>query len=297
MKKIGQSFLNAFTSDQIAQILDVLFDLLEEEKRKLLLSRVDQDIAETLAQLIESKKEKAAKVVSQSKRMEEWEGLWGEWQNIVDDVGNEEGKYIYQEHHWEEPEFDRCSLFEDLDKIAAKMWPLLEEIYEIGEEEKEIFAEALSEIQDGIDAYPEWKGWLDSLSKKGEEFIKQRSLVFILTQDLLKILGLQKEYPHLWNSLQSPYRNESFDQNRIKWLQKMGGEKHFPALLESWKQHISKMVPNPAHASARYENHAAWLAVTRELNPPVFQKILDEWKVVHKRRRNLWQDLKKIGIE
>ncbi|NUM33602.1 MAG: hypothetical protein HUU50_03620 [Candidatus Brocadiae bacterium] len=57
------------------------------------------------------------------------------------------------------------------------------------------------------------------------------------------------------------------------------------------------MVPNPAHASARYEDHAAWLAVTRELNPTVFQKVLDEWKVVHKRRKNLWQDLKKIGIE
>ncbi|NUM37414.1 MAG: hypothetical protein HUU50_22970, partial [Candidatus Brocadiae bacterium] len=562
------------------QILDILFDLLEEEKRKTLLCKVDQDIAEILAQILDSKKEKPTKAVSQRKLIEEWKDLWGEWENIVDEVGNEEGQYIYQEHHWEEPEFASDDMFEDLDTVAAKMWPYLEKIHKLVEKDK-IFEEALSEIEDGIDAYPEWmganydscsagtevtrcliywnwlhsksvedflkniikiencfryieldaegfvqaflsipentqqeiytyiadnkkksawrerinsahspwgkvyhefskifqpeeylehcrelihenwqyglpliqdclkkddyqsaekiyektisgfihpmngkewvveetllisalygssykpeakilelfkgwieatkrlnlkdkeavlkiqkaiyqspydwdkiakvakqirnpfcianlldqwknfilkrtsidinqneslkncwigwlldaaldetkdsawfseqiKGWLDSLSKKAEEFTKQRLLISILTQDLLKISGLQKEYPCLWNAIHNPYRNQNADQIRMGWLQKMEGEKHFPALLESWKQNISKMVPDPAHSSAHYEYHATWLAASRELNPPVFQKILNEWKVAYKRRKNLWQDLKKIGIE
>jgi hypothetical protein len=37
------------------------------------------------------------------------------------------------------------------------------------------------------------------------------------------------------------------------------------------------------------EDHALWLAVVKEHDTAACQKIVDQWKVEHKRRRNLWK--------
>lgn len=47
-----------------------------------------------------------------------------EWNDIIDEASQEEGKYIAQEAHWEEPYFDNYTFVEDLEKVAKEMHPL-----------------------------------------------------------------------------------------------------------------------------------------------------------------------------
>ena len=50
--------------------------------------------------------------------MEYWSSLWRNYDDIISEVGDEEGKYAVQDHHWEEPYFDGGSLALDLEPIA-----------------------------------------------------------------------------------------------------------------------------------------------------------------------------------
>jgi hypothetical protein len=73
-------------------------------------------------------------------------------------VSEEKGQYVCQDNDWDPPYFDGYSLAEDLDRIAEKMLPRIEKIYELGVEKENIFLEALQEIENGIHSLPEWLG-------------------------------------------------------------------------------------------------------------------------------------------
>ena len=126
---LGKRLLKALTKDQLARLLSAIFHLLSEQKIRDLLRIVDPDIKSTLSQLLTKKKPE--KIISDQKFIEEWHKLWAEWNNIVSDVGDEEGSYVFQEYHWEEPYFDCSALSLDLDKVASKMYPCLEKIHQL----------------------------------------------------------------------------------------------------------------------------------------------------------------------
>ncbi len=83
--------------------------------------------------------------------------LWREWNQIIWEASQEEGKYIAQEERWEEPYFDNYTFVEDLEAIAKKMKPLVKTAFENRFSNDDGFAisllEAESEISDGI---PDW---------------------------------------------------------------------------------------------------------------------------------------------
>jgi hypothetical protein len=123
---VGDKLIKALTKDQVAQLLSAIFNMLDEQKLNEISSAVDQDISTTLSRLLAAKKREAKphspkRIVSDQKLIAEWEKLWSEWDEIAEEAGNEEGKYIYQEHHWEHPYFTGDDLSEDLEQIAEKM--------------------------------------------------------------------------------------------------------------------------------------------------------------------------------
>jgi len=67
-----------------------------------------------------------------------------------------------------------------------------------------------------------------------------------------------------------------------------------PEVMEFWKRNAALLVPDPAHAGGSdYTACAEWLAVVLDLDPPTYTRILQDWSVRHRRRRNLWQALRK----
>ena len=104
-KSIGSRIMGSMTHEQIASLLDVLLGLLDDEKRRSLLSAVTEEIADALSQILYPKKRPSNQALTDSKYQENWEGIWSRWHDCTFELGDEDGRYVFQEHHWEDPEF------------------------------------------------------------------------------------------------------------------------------------------------------------------------------------------------
>lgn len=168
---LGSRIFEALALSEISQLLDELFAVVSEEQQSLVFSELKPDTKATLTQILSppqtiEKSEQTPKTqpTSLAKLAQSWSELWREWNEIICFASQEEGKYIVQERHWEEPYFDNCTLVEDLEIIATKMKPLVKTAFENGFSYNDGFAvnllEAESDISDGI---PDWIGIHDGI--------------------------------------------------------------------------------------------------------------------------------------
>lgn len=167
---LGERIFEALTETEISQLLDELFGILSEEQQLTALAKLQPDTKATLTEILDPsptvEPEKTAKTqpTSLAKYSQTWSELWLEWNQVIWEASEEEGKYIVQEQHWEEPYFDNCTFVEDLEEIATKMKPLVKTAFENGFGYDDGFAisllEAESEISDGI---PDWMSIQDGI--------------------------------------------------------------------------------------------------------------------------------------
>ncbi len=166
---IGRRLLEAVTKEQLVKLLDIVFSQGDVERWQDDISKADPDLAATLARLLavgagrkpadpEGATEQTASItMSAGRLLERWRDLWKRWDETVAEVGDEDGRYAVQEHHWEEAYFDAASLSYDLEAIAGEMLPLLDEVYPLVND-PELFFAALEMISAAIGDYPEWMG-------------------------------------------------------------------------------------------------------------------------------------------
>jgi hypothetical protein len=155
--------VRALTKEQVVELLTAIFAVFDQNKLNALTAKLDKDVAATLSRLLttkpsEQKQPKSKRIVSEQKYIAEWNKLWSEWDDIVTEVSNEKGKYIYQEHHWEQPYLAADDLSDALDEIAEKLLPRIERIYKSGAVEESVFADGLHDIEHAINCLPEWMG-------------------------------------------------------------------------------------------------------------------------------------------
>ncbi|PIU19334.1 MAG: hypothetical protein COT18_08050 [Elusimicrobia bacterium CG08_land_8_20_14_0_20_59_10] len=87
----------------------------------------------------------------------EWKNCRRDWDKVVCESGDENGKYVLQGHHWEEPCFDPDSLAGDLEPIAARMRPLIRRVFKANLDPGFKFAEVIEWTVDEIGSgLPEW---------------------------------------------------------------------------------------------------------------------------------------------
>ena len=127
------------------------------------------------------------RLASEQRTIEFWNSLWRLWDDIVAEVGDEEGKYAIQNHHWEAPYFDGSYPSLDLEPIAEDMLGLIDDVYD-SVDSPDLFLEALEEVEDNISLYPEWMG-----VEYGEAFELERNATLCALKWLW--LGVQDE-PH-----------------------------------------------------------------------------------------------------
>jgi hypothetical protein len=180
---LGSRIFEALTEAEIFQLLDKLFAVLSDEQRAAVFSKLKPDTKATLTQIltppptIESEQTTKTQPTSLAKLAQTWSKLWREWNEIISEASQEEGKYIVQERHWEEPYFDNYTLVEDLEAICAsqqrfaiatKMQPLVKTAFDNNFSYDDGFAvnllEAESDISDGI---PDWMGIHDGIHLEG----------------------------------------------------------------------------------------------------------------------------------
>ncbi len=142
------------------------------------------------------------------------------------------------------------------------------------------------------------KGWLTNLSNDSKMFKNQQEMIEILTYDLAEITDLKKQYPYVVRLVQKDiHTNKERTKSRQDWLKKMDGKRQLPLLMDCWKKSAAKMVPNPSNVhTSNYDEHALWIGVVSELDPTACNSILDQWRIDHKRRKNLWNAIREIGL-
>jgi hypothetical protein len=67
-------------------------------------------------------------------------------------------------------------------------------------------------------------------------------------------------------------------------------------VMNYWKGNLHQFMPKPELVqNAHYTNHAQWMVALKELSPENYETLLAQWKVMHKRRINLWKAMKQMG--
>ena len=159
---IGQMLVKSLTSEQITDLLTVILSSSDLNLHMEKLEETDPDMAAAVKRILalgsDSKGGSKAKLLASLKRtMESWESLWQSYDDIISQVGDEDGRYAVEDHHWEPPYFDGSSLAYDLEPIAEKMLTIMDEVYD-EVNDPDLFHNALEEIDVQIRSYPEWMG-------------------------------------------------------------------------------------------------------------------------------------------
>ena len=141
-------------------------------------------------------------------------------------------------------------------------------------------------------------GWLAHLKKDRNAFGNLWPRLARLTKDLPGNSKLKGQYPAFFKIV-LPEGSEAslLDKARCKGLQKMNAGPCLSAAIDVWKNHLSHIVPDPrAVHKSDYSNHAQWMKALYELSHESYDRVLAEWREKHKRRRNLWRDMKSNGL-
>jgi hypothetical protein len=171
---VGKSILAALTQHELALVLDALLANLAPSSLEIALKQLPTNTQQTLQQLLTPSSPIQVKMeqpTSLAKLEETWSALWRQWNDIVSEATDEEGKYIEQEADWEPPYFNDSAFLEDLEAIAKQMLPLLSTAYESEFSPNVDFAQILTKVAEEITvSLPEW------ISSFNEGFYLESSL-------------------------------------------------------------------------------------------------------------------------
>ncbi|MFQ5793814.1 MAG: hypothetical protein ACE5JP_02040 [Candidatus Bipolaricaulia bacterium] len=120
----------------------------------------------------------------------------------------------------------------------------------------------------------------------------------LLTKDLTEISGERNRYPKFYGVVVRPRElSTPDDTSRQEYLKRYAPDGLLDRVMAYWKGHLQDLVPRPETARrSDYTEHARWMAALNELAPQSCEALLDRWRVEHRRRRNLWKALKKMGL-
>jgi hypothetical protein len=64
-----------------------------------------------------------------------------------------------------------------------------------------------------------------------------------------------------------------------------------------WKANLKNFVPRPDRVEkSAYTSHANWMTALQELEPADYETLLEQWRVEHHRRGNLWKAMAEAGL-
>jgi hypothetical protein len=160
---IGDHLIEALTQQEIICLLDALWATLPPDRQDEVLDQLPPDTRQTVQHILSPPDSAGAadvasdKPVSTAKLEQTWATLWQDWNSVVAEAAEEDGDYMTQDEHWEPPYFDQHAFVNDLEEVAKKMRPLVQNAVQNHFSPNLGFAEALSLAEDEISTgMPEW---------------------------------------------------------------------------------------------------------------------------------------------
>ncbi|WP_373539819.1 hypothetical protein [Chamaesiphon sp.] len=141
--------------------------------------------------------------------------------------------------------------------------------------------------------------WLDNLPNDRSQLCENYDRLRLLTKDLTEIYHQgQSGYPQFDRMVIRPQEfSTQSDESRREYLKASAPDGLFDLVMNYWKVNLHQFVPKPELVqNGEYSKHAQWMVALKELSPLDYETLLAQWKVVHKRRINLWKALKQMGV-
>ena len=92
--------------------------------------------------------------------------------------------------------------------------------------------------------------------------------------------------------------NRKGEKSRQTYLQQYAPSDLWERVLTYWREQLHQFIPQPELAQkSDYTQHAQWMTALKELNPNNYETLLQQWKVDHRRRSNLWKAMREAGLE
>ncbi len=133
--------------------------------------------------------------------------------------------------------------------------------------------------------------WLDQTGRAPAALEQSRGALGALTLDLDVGSSLRCTSPTFHRLLSTRSRGEpAVSASRRRWVTRLEVADLFPEVLDFWRRHVARLVPDPARtAGSNYNDCAEWLAIAFELDSTAYESLVRAWAGPHARRRNLWQ--------
>ena len=140
--------------------------------------------------------------------------------------------------------------------------------------------------------------WLADLKKDGNVFVQQWPWLARLTKDLPESSKLKKKYPAFFKIVLPEDSGASLlGKARCSGLRKMDAGPSLSTAMDVWEDHLRHIVPDPENShKSDYTRHAQWMKALYELSHEAYDGVLAKWQEKHKRRRNLWRDMKSHSL-
>ena len=153
------------SKEEIQHVLAEALSSLDPAGVKRLLQQVGPETSAALRGVLDADDSKRPPVPGIAKIKEEWDQAWEDWNARIAEACDQEGDYVMQEHHWEQPYVDPLSVTHDLEPIAARMRKLLPRVFDENLDPDLSFAQAVQEdVEEISSSLPDW---MDPFANEG----------------------------------------------------------------------------------------------------------------------------------
>ncbi|MEM6403206.1 MAG: hypothetical protein AAF757_23745 [Cyanobacteria bacterium P01_D01_bin.116] len=161
--------------------------------------------------------------------------------------------------------------------------------------------DSIADLQKGKTWFQEKiTSWLTNLPLDKAELGEEYNLLRLLTKDLIEIRNQPTNlYLRFYRVVIQPQTLSSpDDESRQTYLQQYSPSDLWERILTYWREQLYQFIPQPELAQkSDYTQHAQWMTALKELNPNNYETLLQQWKVDHRRRSNLWKAMREAGLE
>ena len=160
--------------------------------------------------------------------------------------------------------------------------------------------DSIADLQKGKTWFQEKiTSWLTNLPLDKAELGEEYNLLRLLTKDLIEIRNQPTNfYPRFYRVVIQPEKLSSADdESRQIYLQQYAPSDLWERVLTYWREQLHHFIPQPELAQkSDYTQHAQWMTALKELNPNNYETLLQQWKIDHRRRSNLWKAMREAGL-
>jgi hypothetical protein len=155
---LRQRLHEALSDDELEALLPAALLALDAAGRQRLLDGLEAPTREALTLALSPPSKAASPVRAGQRKVEqEWLKLWARWDEIVAASGDENGRYVEQDHEWDTPYADRQSAADDLDAVAARFRALMPAVIAADLAPDLRFTEIVEDLDDELGAgLPDW---------------------------------------------------------------------------------------------------------------------------------------------